>query len=147
MSSFKGSYTYSVDGKGRINIPARLKKYVSPEANNTFTITRGFESCLFVYPQDEWLKVENSIRTLSSMNPRHRYFTRLLLENAIESKLDAQSRITIPRELLAMAGITREVRIIGVLERIEIWNPATYREYQEKQGDSYESIAETVLKQ
>ena len=56
MSSFKGSYKYSVDGKGRINIPARLRKYVSPEANNTFTITRGFESCLFVYPQDALIK-------------------------------------------------------------------------------------------
>ena len=145
MSSFKGSYSYSVDRKGRINIPARLRKYVSPEANDTFTITRGFEQCLFVYPQDEWVKLEASIRALSPTIPQHRFFTRTLLENAIESVLDGQFRITIPKELLQLAGIDKEVLILGVLERIEIWNPATYREYQKKQPESYENIAETVL--
>jgi MraZ protein len=54
MSSFKGSYEYSVDNKGRVNIPARLRKYVSPEANDTFVITRGYDACLFVYPLDVW---------------------------------------------------------------------------------------------
>ncbi|HLX12368.1 MAG TPA: MraZ N-terminal domain-containing protein, partial [Bacteroidota bacterium] len=54
LSSFKGSYTYSVDSKGRINIPAKLRKYVSPDANDTFIVTRGFEKCLFVFPADEW---------------------------------------------------------------------------------------------
>jgi MraZ protein len=145
MSSFKGSYEYSVDSKGRMNIPARLRKYVSPEANDTFVITRGYEQCLFVYPLDEWSKLEESIRHLSPTNPQHRYFTRTLLENAIESQLDGQSRITIPRELLQLAAIENEVLILGVLERIEVWNPKTYREYQKKQPESYENIAQTVL--
>jgi MraZ protein len=145
MSSFKGSYAYSVDRKGRMNIPARLRKYVSSEANDTFVITRGYEQCLFAYPLDEWGKLEESIRQLSPTNPQHRYFTRTLLENAIESQLDGQSRITIPRELLHLAAIENEVLILGVLERIEIWNPTTYREYQKKQPESYENIAQTVL--
>ena len=145
MSSFKGSYAYSIDGKGRMNIPARLRKYVSPDANQTFVITRGYEQCLFVYPLDEWSKLEESIRQLSTTNPQHRYFTRTLLENAIESVLDGQSRITIPRELIHLAGIENDVLILGVLERIEIWNPNTYREYQKKQPESYENIAQTVL--
>jgi MraZ protein len=145
MSSFKGSYEYSVDSKGRMNIPARLRKYVSPEANDTFVITRGYEQCLFVYPLDEWSKLEESIRLLSPTNPQHRFFTRTLLENAIESQLDGQSRITIPRELLQLAAIVNEVLILGVLERIEVWNPQTYREYQKKQPESYENIAQTVL--
>jgi MraZ protein len=145
MSSFKGSYAYSVDRKGRMNIPARLRKYVSSEANDTFVITRGYEQCLFAYPLDEWIKLEESIRQLSPTNPQHRYFTRTLLENAVESQLDRQSRITIPRELLRLAAIEKEALIIGVLERIEIWNPTTYREYQKKQPESYENIAQTVL--
>jgi MraZ protein len=145
MSSFKGSYAYSVDRKGRMNIPVRLRKYVSPEANDTFVITRGYEQCLFVYPLDEWSKLEESIRQLSPTNPQHRYFTRTLLENAIESQLDGQSRITIPKELLNLAAIEKGALILGVLERIEIWNPATYREYQKKQPESYENIAQTVL--
>lgn len=145
MSSFKGSYQYSVDTKGRINIPAKLRKYVSAEANDTFIVTRGYEQCLFVYPQDEWNKLEQSIRQLSSTNPKHRFFTRTLLENATESQLDGQARITIPRELLQLAGIENEVLILGVLERIEVWNPKTYHEYRKSQAESYENVAQTVL--
>jgi MraZ protein len=145
MSSFKGSYEYSVDNKGRVNIPARLRKYVSPEANDTFVITRGYERCLFVYPQDEWNKLEQSIRNLTPTNPKHRYFMRTLLEQAIESQLDGQSRITIPKDLLRLAGIENDVLILGVLERIELWSPQIYKEYQKSQEESYESVAQSVL--
>ncbi len=145
MSSFKGSYEYSVDNKGRVNIPARLRKYVSTEANDTFVITRGYEQCLFVYPLDEWNKLEQSIRNLSPTNPKHRYFMRTLLEQATESQLDGQARISIPRDLLRLAGIENDVLILGVLERLELWSPEIYREYQKSQEESYESVAQTVL--
>jgi MraZ protein len=146
MSSFKGSYSYSIDSKGRINIPAKLRKYVSPEANDTFVITRGFERCLFVYPQDEWNVLEQSIRGLSSSDPKHRFFTRTLLQWATDSQLDGQSRITIPRELLQFATIENEVLIVGVLERIEVWNPKVYEDYMKAQAESYEDVAHAVLK-
>ena len=145
MSSFKGSYQYSVDSKGRINIPAKLRKYVSAEANGTFVITRGYEKCLFVYPNDEWTKLEQSIRRLSPSDPKHRFFTRMLLENATESQLDGQSRITIPKELLQLAAIENDVIILGVLERIEVWDPRVYKEYRKSQAESYENVAQTVL--
>lgn len=145
MSSFKGSYTYSVDNKGRVNLPANLRKYVSPEANETFVITRGFEKCLFVYPQDEWNKLEQHLRSLSSYNPQDRLFMRVLLEYAKESQLDGQARITIPQQLLDYAGIKNEVRIIGVLDKIELWHPKYYEEYLASQSESYESIAARVM--
>jgi MraZ protein len=145
MSSFKGSYEYSVDNKGRINIPARLRRYVSLDANDTFVVTRGYEQCLFVYPLDEWNTLEQSIRELSTTNPKHRFFMRTLLERATECQLDGQSRITIPKELLQFAGIENEVLILGVLERIEVWNPSVYREYLKSQSESYENVAQTVL--
>ncbi len=145
MSSFKGSYVYSIDNKGRINIPAKLRKYVSPDANDTFIVTRGFEKCLFVYPQDEWNKLETSIRALSPTNPQHRFFMRVLLQQAVESQLDAQSRITIPRDLVDFASIDGEVTILGVLEHIEVWNPKEYEQYLASQENSYESVAQTVL--
>ncbi len=145
MSSFKGSYDYSIDNKGRMNIPAKLRKYVSPDANDTFVITRGFEKCLFVYPQDEWNQLENSIRALSPTNPQHRFFMRVLLQQAVESQLDGQSRITIPKDLLQFASIEDEVTILGVLEHIEVWNPKEYKQYLASQENSYESVAQTVL--
>ncbi|MDH4069468.1 MAG: division/cell wall cluster transcriptional repressor MraZ [Ignavibacteria bacterium] len=145
MSSFKGSYSYSVDAKGRINIPAKLRKYVSPDANETFVITRGYEQCLFVYPLDEWMILEQSIRHLSPSNSQHRYFTRTLLQYAIECQLDAQSRLTVPKELLQFARIEDQVLILGVLERIELWNPQTHDSYLRSQTESYEDVAQKVF--
>jgi len=146
MSAFKGRFAYSVDNKGRINIPAKLRKNVSPEANDAFVITRGFEQCLFVYPLDEWNRLEQSIRGLSPSNPQHRFFVRALLQWATEWQLDGQARITIPQELLKFAGIENEVIIIGVLERIEVWNPTLFNEYMNNQAASYEDVAESVFK-
>jgi len=145
MSSFKGSYTYSVDEKGRVSLPAKLKKCVSPDANETFVITRGFEKCLFVYPNDEWGKIEANLRKLSAYDPEHRRFVRIFLEPAVETQLDVQARLSIPQELREHAEIHGEVRIIGALERIELWNPAVYDEYKNKQSESYESIAARVM--
>ena len=145
MSSFKGSYSYSVDNKGRINIPAKLRKYVSPEANDTFVVTRGFEKCLFLYPLDEWNTLEGSVRELSPSNSQHRFITRTLLQYATETQLDGQSRIMIPKELQQFAGIEDQVLIVGVLERIEVWNPKEYEGYMKSQTDSYENVAQTVL--
>ncbi len=146
MSAFKGRFTYSVDNKGRINIPAKLRKSVSPEANDTFVITRGFEQCLFIYPQDEWNKLENSMRELSPSNSQHRFLVRTLLQWVAESQLDGQARITIPQELLKFAGIENEVVIIGVLERIEVWNPTLFNEYMNDQPTSYDKVAESVFR-
>jgi len=145
VSSFKGSYGYSVDSKGRINIPARLRKYVSTEANDTFVVTRGYDQCLYVYPLDEWTRLEVEIRQLSSTNPKHRFFKRRLLEWATESQLDGQFRIIIPKDLLQFAGIENDVLIIGVLEHIEVWNPRIYEAYLKTQDESYETVAQTVL--
>lgn len=146
MSSFKGRFSYSIDNKGRIALPAKLRKSVSPEANESFVITRGFEQCLFVYPQDEWNKLEESIRGLSPSNPQHRFFVRTLLQWATDAQLDNQARLSIPQELLKFAGLENEVLIVGVLERVEIWNPKTYEEYMNNQPATYETVAEAVLK-
>ena len=147
MSSFKGSYSYSVDNKGRINLPAKLRKYVSPEANDAFVITRGFEKCLFIYPVDEWNKVEEKLRNLSSYDSQHRRFMRELLELAHESQLDGQARLSVPLELREYAEIKNEVRIIGTLDKIEVWNPKVYEEYKNNHPETYENVAEKVMRQ
>jgi MraZ protein len=146
MSSFKGSYTYAVDSKGRINIPSKLRKSVSSEANDSFIVTRGFEQCLFIYPLDEWSALEAAVRKLTPSDPQHRFFMRTLLQWAAESQLDAQSRIILPKELLQFAAIENDVLILGVLERIEVWNPKLYQEYLAKQAESYEQVAQRVFK-
>ena len=129
-----------------MNLPAKLRKNVSSESNDTFVITRGFEKCLSVYPIDEWGKVEQNLRNLSGYDPEHRHFVRAMLELAVESQLDGQARISIPQDLREYARIQDEVRIIGALDKIEIWNPDAYEEYKKSQIHSYEEIASRVMK-
>ncbi len=146
MSSFKGRYLYSVDEKGRVALPAKLRINLAASVKGNFVITRGFERCLYIYPQDEWNKLEQFVRSLSFLDAQHRFYARTLFERANDSKLDNQSRITIPPDLIKFANIDNEVLILGVLDRIEIWNLAVYEEYQKNHPDTYETVAEQVFK-
>jgi MraZ protein len=146
VSSFKGRYLYSVDEKGRVALPAKLRVNLAASVKGNFVITRGFERCLYIYPQDEWNKLEQFVRSLSFLDAQHRFYARTLFERANDSKLDNQSRITIPPDLIKFANIDNEVLILGVLDRIEIWNPAVYEEYQKNHTDTYETVAEQVFK-
>lgn len=143
MSSFKGRYLYTLDAKGRIAVPARLRKSLG--AQGSLVLTRGFERCLYVYPEEEWRQVESYIRGLSFLDARHRFFGRTLFQWATDVELDSQSRISVPHELLKYAGITGDVLILGVVDRIEMWDPAVYDEYQRSQPDTYETVVEHVF--
>jgi MraZ protein len=90
--------------------------------------------------------MEQNLRTLSSYDPAHRLFIRALLEKASESQLDGQARISIPHDLREFAAIKGEVRIIGTLDKIELWDPKTYDEYMQTQSETYESIAAKVMR-
>jgi MraZ protein len=145
MSAFKGSFIHSIDSKGRINLPAKLKKYISPDANETFVITRGFDRCIFAYPLDEWNIYEQQIRGLRSSDSKSRFVMRHLLQYATEVQIDGQSRIMLPGGLLTFADIKSEALVLGVLERIEIWNPEVYESYIKEQEATYEEVAEKVF--
>jgi MraZ protein len=122
-----------------------MRKNLSPEANNAFVITRGFEPCIFVYPSDEWMKREAEIGRLMQTDPQHRFFTRMLLQYATDAELDGQSRIMLPRELMQYARIESEVFIIGVFDRIEVWNPEEYKKYLDGQQEDYLTVASKVF--
>lgn len=145
MSSFKGSDIYSVDAKGRVSIPSKMRRNISPEANSTFVVTRGLEKCLYGYPLDEWRKLEASIKALNQTSEEDRFSMRMLLQYSEELALDGQFRILIPKSLLEYAEIKKEVYIIGVLDHIELWDPLNFKRYIESMKKSYESVAESVL--
>ena len=129
-----------------MNFPAKLRKYISSDANETFILTRGFEKCLFLYPMDEWNKFEESLQSLSSYDPEDRLFLRSLLEYVMECTLDGQGRLMIPQEHRDYASIKDQVRIIGTLEKVELWSPDVYAEYKESHPESYEDIAAKVMR-
>ena len=144
-NAFMGMYDYSVDNKGRVNVPLKMRKSLSPESNDTFVVTRGFEKCIAVYPLNEWSMIENRINSLNSFKEKDRLFQRTFLMWACHQELDSQSRISLPKNLLEYAEIKSEVKIIGVGERIEIWNPQVFNNYFDSQIEGYEQIAEQVM--
>ncbi len=145
MSGFKGEYRYQIDSKGRLALPAKLRRSVSPEANETFTVTRGLEQCLFVYPADEWNKIEDRVRNLNAFQADTRFFVRTLFSWANDSTLDGQARLTIAPKLIDWAKLNGEVLIIGALDKIELWNPEVFEAYLNAQSQSYETIAESIM--
>ena len=149
MAGFKGQAAYSVDAKGRVAIPAKMRAVLNPEAKNTFTITRGFEKCVFLYPLDHWAKMESEMRELNMYNRESRNFLRTILMWADEVTLDAQGRIGIAKPLMEFAGISAggSALIIGSLDHIEIWDPETFDKYVSDHVDEYDSLAERVMGQ
>ncbi len=143
---FIGKFKYSIDSKGRISIPAKLRKYVNPEANESFIITRGTEKCIDIYPLDSWKELyEKKLKRLNTFEPKEARFLRMLLQEASEDSFDTQSRISIPKSLIEYAGIKKEVLILGAMEKIEVWDPETYEAYINESPKSYEEIAKEVM--
>lgn len=147
MTGFKGKYDHTVDDKGRVSLPAKIRKALSPEANDSFVITRGYENSLVLYPLDAWNRYEEQMRTgLNTHREEDRLFIRMIMMWAQEVSLDRQARLMIPKELTEIAGITTQVVIIGALEKIELWSPEYFRAYNERFADTtYEAVAARVM--
>jgi transcriptional regulator MraZ len=145
MATFKGQAEYSVDSKGRLAIPAKMRNCLSPAAKGTFTMTRGFERCIFLYPLDTWAKKEEQMSSLNMYSRQSRNFVRTSLMWADEVALDGQGRISLTRPLVEFAAITEKALIIGALDHIEVWNPGLFEEYLSAQPDDYETLAERVM--
>ncbi len=148
MSGFKGKYDHAVDSKGRIIIPSKLKKHLSPEADEKFVITRGLDDVLWLYPLDVWNAWEQQLKeNTNPFNSEDRFFVRTLMQYAHEVQLDKQNRIMIPKELLDLAHITSAVKLLGMFDYIEIWSPEEFDRYFSSTEQSYEQVASRVMGQ
>ena len=144
-NTFIGEYLYSLDSKGRINMPARFRQALSKNNKNTFVSTRGMDSCIWVYPLSQWFEIEKGLRSLSSLSRIHRTFVRNTARYATPSTYDKQGRITLSPSLIEYAALEKEVLIIGMVNKMEVWNPK-YLENTEKDAlgidsDAYEDLA------
>ena len=120
---FSGEYLNTLDAKNRVNIPAKFRKVLDPINDRTFVITRGFDQCITLYPIYEWNIVEQQLASLSSLRNRNRNFVRSIVRYASYVQYDRQGRIIIPDNLKAYSTIDKDVVIIGMITKIEIWNP------------------------
>ncbi len=144
---FRGKFTYSIDSKNRVAIPAKLRKHITADANDTIILIQGTAPCIDLYPLDNWQSIEEKLLKLNSFNPQEARFLRMILQNADEATLDAQSRILLPKDLVDYANIEKEVLILGALKKIEIWNPKVYEDYLKNSTETYEEIAAKVMAQ
>jgi len=143
---FYGQYDHFLDRKGRIIIPSRLRQVLVEAFSEKFMATRGFEECIFLFPIEQWRNVEEKTKTLPSMTgSRARALTRLLFASATECSMDKQGRILLPQKLRQYAGIKKDVVIIGVSSRIEIWSKERWAKYLEKEGKAFEKTAEELM--
>jgi len=146
VPSFKGEYEHSVDNKGRVAFPAKLRKALSAEAQESFTLLRGLEPCLYLYPLDEWERVEEKLSQVNSFSRKGRTVKRNFLRSAEDLTLDKQNRLSLPAHLLKFSGINDTAIFIGSGELIEVWSPEKLEEADENLSrDDYEELFEMVL--
>lgn len=137
-----GEYHHNIDDKGRLIIPSKFRY----ELGEKFIVTRGLEKCLFVYSLTEWEKIVKRLKSLPFTNKDARNFTRFFLSGAAECEFDKQGRINITSPLGSYAGLTGKCVIIGVNDRLEIWDEGLWNDFFSENEDSLADMAENLFK-
>lgn len=137
---FIGEYIYSLDEKKRLAIPAKFRKALGKKA----VLTRGLDNCLVLYPLSEWEKLTKKLENLPSSRPEARSFVRIMLSGAVDVTFDKLGRILIPDYLKSYAFLEKNVAILGLSNRIEIWDEKKWQEYKTKSEMAAGDIAEKL---
>ena len=133
---FMGEYNHSVDAKGRLIVPSKFRE----QLGNEFVVTKGLDGCLFVYSNEEWHRIEESLREKPLTSKDARKFLRFFFAGAANCEVDKQGRILLPANLREYAGIDKDIVSVGVYSRVEIWSKDRYLESTEY--DDMDEIAE-----
>ncbi|MBI3317993.1 MAG: division/cell wall cluster transcriptional repressor MraZ [Candidatus Omnitrophica bacterium] len=142
---FYGEHEHTIDRKGRLIIPSRFREAMKDHYVERFVVTRGLDRCLFLFPEDEWKAQENRFRSLSFTKQEARRFNRFYFSGACELVCDRQGRVLVPQYLKDFAGIQRDVILVGVSNRIEIWSKEEWKKFYAQFKESYEDVAERLL--
>ncbi|MEB3429855.1 division/cell wall cluster transcriptional repressor MraZ [Citroniella saccharovorans] len=138
---FTGEFKYSIDSKGRVVFPPRFRE----ELGTTFYATKGMENTIFIYTNNEWEILAEKIGRLKQLSMKEaRSFARLFFAGASPCELDKQGRLSIPQNLRQYAQLDKEVYIIGVAKRIEIWDKEKWEAFNEDESSNYDSITEKL---
>ena len=137
---FIGEFHHSIDAKGRLIMPAKFRE----QLNECCVITRGIDQCLFIYPIEEWKILLEKVNGLPVNRKDARQFSRFFLSGACECEFDKQGRINLSTPLLNYAGLSKDCVIIGVSNRIEIWEKEKWTQYFDFSVDSILDIAENI---
>jgi MraZ protein len=136
-----GEYSHTIDNKGRLIFPAKFRDTLGEK----FIATKGLDNCLFVYTQEEWAILENKLKQLPLAKPEARAFVRFFFAGAAELEADKQGRVLLPTNLREYARLDKDVIVIGVSSRIEIWGKEAWDHYNSEIGPEVTRIAENLV--
>ena len=148
-NTFTGEFSYSLDSKGRLNIPAKFRNVLSKEDRSSFVITKGMDPCIWVYPVGIWQNIEDELKKLSSLSRVNRSFVRSTVRYTSTVNYDKQGRIAITQNLIDYAKLKKEVLIIGMVNKIEIWNPRLLanaeKEFHKIKSSEFDELANQII--
>lgn len=137
---FIGEHTHSIDEKGRIAVPAKFRKHFS----SGIIVTRGLDSCLFVFTKKEWEKLAAKLAELPLSHSNSRAFSRLMLAGAVDLELDSQGRAVLPEYLRTYASLQKKIVIAGVYSRLELWSETRWKQYKARTEKESDAISEQL---
>ena len=126
-----GEFSHGMDKKNRIIIPSKLREGLGEQ----FVMTKGLDSCLYIYPTTEWKILEAKLKSLPLTDKNARSFVRFFFSGANEMEPDKMGRVLIPQSLLSYAGISGEVVSVGMMDRVEVWSKEKWQEYSDSEMD------------
>ncbi len=142
---FYGEFQHQLDRKSRLILPAKFREAAKNNFIEKFYLTRGLDKCLFMFPEEEWKNQERKFKSMSFTKQEVRRFNRLYFSGAVEIIPDRQGRILVPQFLREFASIKKDVLVVGVSNRIEIWDIQIWNNFYSTSKDSFEEIAEKLL--
>ena len=142
---FYGEYLHSIDRKGRLILPSKFREVAKGNFIEKFFVTRGLDKCLFMFAEEEWRAQEQKFKAVSFTKQESRIFNRLYFSGAVDLSPDRQGRILLPQYLKDFAEIKKEVMIVGISNRIEIWGKDKWQEFYGNWRQSFEEIAEKLI--
>ena len=137
---FIGRYQHNIDDKGRLAVPVKFRQKLNAGA----VVTRGLDSCLFLFSAEEWKKMADKLMNLPISQAKTRAFARLMLAGAFEVDFDSQGRINLPDYLMQYAGLKKKAVVAGLYNRIEIWDDKTWEAYSARTERESDKIAESL---
>lgn len=135
-----GEFIHTIDEKNRISLPAKFRK----EMGNDLVITPGLDNCLFVFTKKEWAKISEKLSSFSMLASDNRSFNRFMFGGATEVKVDAIGRMLLPDFLKDRAKLKAKAALVGVQNRLEIWNEKTWGEYKARVEKEADALAEKL---
>ena len=145
MAFFTSEYTCKLDAKGRLVLPARMKASLPNIASEELFMREGFEPCLELYPLIEYKKIYSKIAGLNEFNAEYRKLQRNFFRGSTTVELDASGRLLVPKTMLQYAQLNKDVIVVGMGNRMEIWNPEMYEKYIIQDPQELSELAEKHL--